>query len=342
MTRRKTPVVAVTCGDWNGIGPEVALKTCVDAGIGRLCRPLLVGPMPVFEQYARRLGIAVRLAPWEGVPRRGRGNTTRTLDVVEPGGAAGVRIAPGRVSRAAGQAAYAAIVEGVRLVRAGLASALVTAPVSKSALHRAGIETPGQTELLQRLTSAGPVAMILASRFMRVGLATIHLPLRDVARTLTRPLLRERIGVMHASLRQDWGIRAPRIAVLGLNPHAGENGDLGDEERTVIAPVLAALRRARMAIDGPFPADGFFGSTEWKRYDLIVAMYHDQGLIPLKLSGFRSGVNITAGLPFIRTSPDHGTAFAIAGKGIADPSSMRAAVRCAILLASTRARTSIR
>jgi 4-hydroxythreonine-4-phosphate dehydrogenase len=198
---------------------------------------------------------------------------------------------------------------------------------------------PGQTELLQRLTRSPSVAMMLVSGSFRVGLVTIHTPVRNVARELTAALLVERVTVIHRALRTDWRIRSPRIAVLALNPHAGEQGDIGNEEQRVIIPVTAALRKKGMRLEGPFPADAFFARYTPGAYDAVIAMYHDQGLIPLKMTARGRAVNVSAGLPIVRTSPDHGTAFDIAGRSIADPASMIEAVRTAVTLSAHRRRT---
>jgi 4-phospho-D-threonate 3-dehydrogenase / 4-phospho-D-erythronate 3-dehydrogenase len=325
------PVIAITVGDYNGIGPEVTLKAIRSANIRRICTPLLVGPPEVFEKVARHLRIPVKFTPFDGGVSQG------AVQIAEPPGAGTrIRFSPGRLSADAGAAAGAAIGAAVRLVLDGRARALVTAPVSKQALHLAGINTPGQTELLQRLTGSPSVAMMLVSGPFRVGLATIHTPLRSVPRELTAELLRERITVIHRALRTDWGIRSPRIAVLALNPHAGEGGDIGHEEQRVILPVIVALRGKGLRLEGPFPADAFFARYENGVYDAVIAMYHDQGLIPLKMSTRGHAVNVSVGLPIVRTSPDHGTAFNIAGRRIADPASMIEAVRTAVELASRR------
>ena len=217
-----------------------------------------------------------------------------------------------------------------------MVNAIVTAPISKEAQHKAGSKFPGHTELLQHLTSSERVAMMLVSPAMRIGLVTIHIPLSEVSTTLSRVFLRERIETIHNALVTDWRIRKPKLAILGLNPHAGENGEIGSEERKTIRPVIQALRNGGMNIQGPFPADGFFGTYRRGSYDAIIAMYHDQGLIPLKMSSFEKGVNVTVGLPIVRTSPDHGTAFDIAGRGIANPSSMTMAIKLAAEIATNR------
>jgi 4-hydroxythreonine-4-phosphate dehydrogenase len=327
------PLIAITVGDYNGIGPEVSLKALARPQIRRLCRPVLVGPAEVFERVASRLRLQLHFLPF---PSPGE-ETERTLRILEPPGRYPVRYSPGKLSADAGAAAGSAICASVRLILRGDAMALVTAPVSKHALHLAGFHTPGQTELLQRLTHAPHVAMMLVSDWLRVGLVTIHTPLKDVARSLTGELLRERVTVIHRALRTDWRIRTPRLAVLGLNPHAGEAGDIGSEEQRVIIPAIASLRHEGMHLVGPFPADAFFARYGSGTYDAVIAMYHDQGLIPLKMSARGRAVNVSVGLPLVRTSPDHGTAFDIAGRLVADPSSMVAAIRTAVELASRRA-----
>jgi len=260
------------------------------------------------------------------------------LFVSEPDGLLTAGINPGKVRAAAGRIADSAIRRGVELVLGGFADALVTAPVSKIALKMGGNPFPGQTEFLQHLTRSRKVAMMLVAGTFRVGLVTIHVPLRKVASLLTRARVSATIRVVHDALVSDWRIRHPRIAVLGLNPHAGEDGQIGTEERRVLRPVINRLGSEGLAIEGPFPADSFFARGLHKKYDAVVAMYHDQGLIPLKMAAGGKGVNVTAGLPIVRTSPDHGTAFAIAGKGIADAGSMIEAITTAVDLSRRRKR----
>jgi 4-hydroxythreonine-4-phosphate dehydrogenase len=233
-------------------------------------------------------------------------------------------------------AAAEAIEAAVHLTDAGIVQAIVTSPISKHALVRAGVKVAGHTEYLQRLTGARTVAMMLISSTMRVGLVTIHEPIRNISRLLTRKLVRRRIETVHKALVTDWKIRRPSLAVLGLNPHAGEAGSIGTEEKRIIAPVVAQLAAAGMRIRGPFPADAFFGTYVPLTFDAIIAMYHDQGLIPIKMSAFSSAVNVTLGLPIVRTSPDHGTAFDIAGKGVANAGSMIEAIKLAVRIAENR------
>jgi 4-hydroxythreonine-4-phosphate dehydrogenase len=325
------PRVAITVGDFNGIGPEVVLKSIESAVVRRCCTPVLVGPANVFHYYAGLAGLRLPLEPLSG-----RRITKGITPLVESSNVSSASIAPGTLAREAGTAAGAAITRAVSMAQHGEVDAIVTAPVSKQALHLAGIQFPGQTEMVQHLSRSPHVAMMLVSSYLRVGLVTIHCPLSHVQRLLTPSLLGERISVIHEALRCDWRIRDPRLAVLGLNPHAGEGGDLGMEEQQVITPVLARLRRKGLRLDGPFPADGFFARYVPKAFDGVVAMYHDQGLIPLKMSSAGKAVNVSVGLKIVRTSPDHGTAFDRAGKNSADPASMIEAILLAVRIARNR------
>ena len=262
----------------------------------------------------------------------------RVREACEPvlyGPPAGERFTPGVLSADAGQAAYDAICRAVRDARAGLVHGIATAPVNKLAFARAGLPWKGHTDLLAHLTGGPPVAMMFWSETLIVVLATVHIPLADVPRTLTRRLVDEVIGLTAASL-PDFGFAAPRIAVAGLNPHAGEEGLMGQEDEQVLRPAIEAARQRGIGIDGPFPADTVFVRAVRGEFDAVIAAYHDQGLIPIKLLAFGSAVNVTIGLPIIRTSVDHGTAFDIAGKGVADPSSMIEAVLLAARLAARR------
>jgi 4-hydroxythreonine-4-phosphate dehydrogenase len=243
---------------------------------------------------------------------------------------------PGHPSIAGGRAAHAAILTGVQLVRDGHASALVTAPICKANLVAAGVNAPGHTELLAELCGGVPVRMMMAGPQLRVVLATTHLAIRDVPGALTTSLIRETLAIADAGLRRHFGIARPRLGVAGLNPHAGESGLFGDEEIRIIGPAVRAARRAGIDARGPLAADSLFPLAAAGRVDAVVCMYHDQGLAPFKLVHFADGVNVTIGLPFVRTSPDHGTAHDIAGRGAADPSSMAAALRLAASLATTR------
>jgi len=319
-------VIAVSCGEPAGIGPEVAARA-----------------------WAALRG-AVDLV-WIGDPRHLPEGTPWTA-VADPAAASragrdalpvlvqdiGLPPAAGRPDPGHAAGVIAAIRTAVDLAQAGAVDAICTAPISKAALARgAGFAYPGHTEYLSALAGVPRAVMMLACDALRVVPVTIHIPLVQVAAQLTPALLADTIRITAAGLIRDCAIARPRIAVAGLNPHAGEDGRMGTEEITLIAPVLAELRREGLDIAGPLPADTMFHPAARARYDVAVCMYHDQALIPIKTLDFAQGVNVTLGLPFIRTSPDHGTAFDIAGRGIADPSSMIAALRMADRMARARA-----
>jgi 4-hydroxythreonine-4-phosphate dehydrogenase len=245
------------------------------------------------------------------------------------------RFTPGELSPEAGRAAYDCIVRAVDDARTGAVDAMATAPINKLAFARAGIPWKGHTDLLAHLCGASHVAMLFHARELTVVLATVHVPLSDVPRLLTRELLLDTIRLTARSM-PDFGMSRPRIAVAGLNPHAGEDGLLGIEDQTILAPAIADARALGIEVSGPFPADTVFTRATRGEFDVVIACYHDQGLIPIKLVSFGRAVNVTLGLPIVRTSVDHGTAFDIAGKGVADAGSMIEAVLLAARLATAR------
>jgi 4-hydroxythreonine-4-phosphate dehydrogenase len=322
------PLLAITVGDANGIGPEVALKAVASPRVRATCVPVLIGPETVFEFYRSQLHLRARFRKIPTMLTRADiiSPSSGAHLVWEPPGLPRLRVRPGSTSAAAGSLAARSVDASFRLIKRGTLDGMVTAPISKRALHAAGIRKPGHTELLQGLAHSKNVAMMLVSPTLKVGLVTIHTPIRSLPRQLSRERLIATTTLVHQALRDAWRIRSPRIAVLGFNPHAGEGGDIGREEMTVIRPAIKRLRKESIRCSGPFPADAFFARYLPADWDAVIAMYHDQGLIPLKMSAKGKGVNVTLGLPFIRTSPDHGTAFEIAGKGMADPSSMIEAI----------------
>ena len=330
------PVVAITIGDYNGVGPEVVLKSLRNRRVRQICTPVVVGPDDPLSFYAERLGYPTRLILPGGARSRPSARPVSAVILEIPPGLRRCNVRPGAVSAQAGRTAVRTIEHAFRLVSRGDADALVTAPLSKKAIHQAGTSLPGQTELLQNLSSSRRVAMMLVSEPLRIGLVTIHVPVRKVAHLISRSLLREKIEVVHEALLRDWKISRPHIAVLGLNPHAGEDGDIGWEDKNIVRPLIRSLQHRPMHIDGPFPADAFFARYSPGMYDAVIAMYHDQGLIPLKMIASGKGVNVTAGLPFVRTSPAHGTAFDIAGHGTADARSMIEAIILAAHLTMNR------
>ena len=327
------PRIAFTIGDFNGIAPEVILKNIDTPSLLKTIQPILVGSFEIFDHYAKKLKTKKRLvavqSPAEHVPA----NAVPVINVYQ---ATVKNLQIGKPAPDAGICAGISIERAVRMCIDGEADAIVTGPVSKESLHIAGYNFPGQTEMLAMLSRSSRVTMMLIAKSFRVGLATIHLPIQKVAENIFVERVVEKLETINASLKNDFRISAPTIAVLGLNPHAGEHGAIGLEEIEIIEPAIMKAKEKGISASGPFPADGFFGTSKQKEFDAVLAMYHDQGLIPLKMMGFNEGVNFSAGLNIIRTSPDHGTAFDIAGKGIADPSSMNAAVQLARTVALNR------
>ncbi|MCC7320447.1 MAG: 4-hydroxythreonine-4-phosphate dehydrogenase PdxA [Rubellimicrobium sp.] len=318
--------IVISCGEPAGIGPEVAARAC--AALGGAGPVALIGdprhlppgtPHAVIDRPEAAAAVAPGILP------------VIARDFGPPA-------IPGKPDPRHAAHVVDAIRDGAALCRAGRARALVTAPISKKALaDGAGFAFAGHTEYLAHLAGDGPVVMMLAGAGLRVVPVTIHVALREVPYLLTPTLLRQTIELTARGLARDFALARPRIAVAGLNPHAGEGGRMGHEEITLIAPLLEEMRAEGFDIRGPLPADTMFHPAARARHDVAVCMYHDQALIPLKTLDFAGGVNVTLGLPFVRTSPDHGTAFDIAGQGIADPASMIAAIRMAATMADARA-----
>lgn len=310
MTAPELPSIAFTIGDPNGIGIEVLLKGLNDPAVRSLCRPCIVGNLEVIARYLNALPL-----PGVSVVRDRLRIGEQHVEVVDL--PTDLKLSPGSIDPAAGRLAGDAIIHATRMAIDAEVDAVVTMPISKKSLTDGGHHFPGHTELIASMTGGIPL-MILMTEGMRVGLLTIHIPLDEVARSITPALVFDRVRQIEQTLRIDFGVNLPRVAMLGLNPHAGEDGLLGREELETIIPALEQLRADGSAVEGPFPADGFFARFTPGEYDGILACYHDQGLIPLKFFARGGGVNFTANLPIVRTSPDHGTAFAIAGRGIAD------------------------
>ena len=317
--------IGITAGDSNGIGPEVVLRTALQRHPAQR-RLVLIGHRTIWERTASQLGC---LCP----PK------ILTLDAPlprcatwSPDPAPAPKARPGKIRADAARAAYHYILAATAAAQQGSLDAIVTAPICKEGFQLAGINAPGHTELLAQLTATSRYAMMLFGEKLRVVLATRHLPLRHVADALTPDVVFEAIEMLALAL--PWmGFERARIGVCGLNPHAGDGGTIGTEEKTIIAPAIARARRKKWNVTGPIPADSLFYQHLAGTYDAVVAMYHDQGLAPLKMLSFDSGVNLTLGLPIIRTSPDHGTAFDLAGKNKANPASTRAALDWAARLA---------
>jgi 4-hydroxythreonine-4-phosphate dehydrogenase len=330
--KEPSPIIGITLGDYNGIGPEVVIKVLQDNRILKLFTPVLYGSHKVLSRYRKMLNI--EHFSYQTV-QADQPFTDKKINLVscwddmhEPN--------PGQVTQEAGIAAYQALQASTEDLKSGRIHAVVTAPINKHNIQSEAFPYPGHTEYYADVFQAKQYLMLLVSEDLRIGTVTGHLPLNQVAKVLTRDKITEKIDILLQSLRKDFAIRKPRIAVLGLNPHAGENGLLGEEDNAIIAPVVESFHEKGQLVFGPYSADGFFGKHQYRQFDAVLAMYHDQGLIPFKLLAFEQGVNFTAGLPIVRTSPDHGVAYDIAGKGIADESSLRAAIFEAITILKNR------
>ena len=308
-------------GDPAGIGPEVAIHACAARRRGAGAEIVFVGDERVFEAAAKRLGTSKAL---------GR---TKTLRVDSVASLAAADRRPGKPTPAGAEAAYRSILRAVELVQIGEADAIVTAPVNKHSIQSLGYEFPGHTETIAGLAGGVDVRMMLVGPTLRVVLVTTHIALRDVPAAVTVERVARTAEIAVRALRRDFGFRRPRLALAGLNPHAGEQGSFGDEEIRVLGPAIELARSRGAILDGPHPPDTVFFRARAGDFDAVVSLYHDQGLAPFKLVHFHDGVNVTLGLPFPRTSPDHGTAYDIAGKGKADPSSMIEAVGLAASMA---------
>lgn len=312
------PPLLLTAGDPAGIGPELAVRAALEhPGV------VVVGDADLLVRAGERVGLNVEPREWRpGLEPRGDGLAVLPVALRAPE-------IPGRLDPANAPYVLETLERAVALARGGDAAGIVTAPVHKGVINDAGIEFTGHTEFLARASGVEHVVMLLVAGGLQVALATTHLPLARVSGAITRDGLRRTLGVLADGLRRDFGLTRPRILVLGLNPHAGENGHLGREELDTIEPVLRELDGQGMALTGPLPADTAFVPARLERADAVLAMYHDQGLPVLKYAGFGRAVNVTLGLPFIRTSVDHGTALDLAGTGRADPGSLFEALRLA-------------
>lgn len=319
---KKSIIAGISQGDINGIGYEVIIKALMESEINDICVPVVYGSPKVAAYHRKALNINnfsfnnIRSAEEANYKKA---NLINCLDD-------NIRVELGKSTTQGGEAAFASLEKAVADLKSGKIDVLITAPIDKKNIQSDKFQFNGHTEYLKSAAGADDVLMFMISESVKIGVATGHVPLRNVPDMITTDLLLRKFRLMNQSLMLDFGIRRPRIAVLGLNPHAGDNSLLGKEEDEVIAPAIQKGLKENMLIFGPFPADGFFGAGSFTRFDGILAMYHDQGLVPFKALSFDTGVNFTAGLPFIRTSPVHGTAFQIAGKGEASENSFRQAI----------------
>ena len=318
--------VGITHGDMNGIGYEVILKTFSDPTLFEWCTPILYGSPKVAAYHRKALNLQTNFSIVNSLDevQDGRLNVLNCMDDE-------LKVELSKPTPEAGKAALDALETALKDYRDGEIDVLVTAPINKHTIQSDTFHFPGHTEYIQERVGDGRKAlMILLKNDFRVALVTGHVPVREIAQELTQELIMEKLAIFHRSLKQDFGIDSPRIAVFSLNPHAGDDGLLGTEEKEMIVPAMKAMAAKGVLSFGPYPADGFMGSGNYTHFDGILAMYHDQGLAPFKAMAMDEGVNFTAGLPIVRTSPAHGTAYDIAGQGVASEDSFRQAIYVAI------------
>lgn len=339
MRQAHLPVVAVTMGDPCGVGPEVIVKAFRSFHLYEYCRPLVVGDRLALGRAVKSLDAAFTVLPCEDPGHLPASGSPGLIPLLPLGNLSESDIEYGHPSPVACKATVAFIEKALILALSGKVDAICTCPVNKAQLHANGFPFPGHTEFIRHLAGTDNVVMMLAGPRLKVALATIHEPLSNVPALLTKERLRDTVQITAQALRKDFGIASPRVAVAGLNPHAGEAGKFGREELEIIQPVVAGFAEyPHCRISGPWPADTLFYRAFSGEFDAVVAMYHDQGLIPVKLAHFNEAVNVSLGLPIVRTSVDHGTAYDIAGSGKADPGSLVAAIRLAAFIAENRRR----
>ena len=328
------PLLGITMGDPAGIGPEVIAKALVRPALRRLCRPLVIGSFPVMQQAVKSLKLALNVIRVEG--HEAVSPRSKHLAVLDPLDHPLGRFPHGVAAPETGAASVLFIKKAVELAQLGCIEGMVTAPINKEAINMAGCHFPGHTELLADLTKAQESGMMIIGGPLRIMFVTTHVAIKDLPSLLTQAKIEKAIRLAHLALKNLFGIKKPRVGVAALNPHAGEHGLFGDEEARFILPAARAAQAQGIRASDPLPADTLFGKAARGDYDAVVALYHDQGLIPLKLVAFGTCVNLTVGLPIIRTSVDHGTAFDIVGKGIADPGSLVEAITLAAQLVKRR------
>ena len=333
MQYNRKPVVGITQGDGNGIGYEVIIKALADARILESFTPVIYGSSKIYGFYRKQIH---DIEPADThVIASARDVHPKRINIVNclPDN---VYVEPGQATPESAKAAIRSLQAAVRDIKDGYIDVLVTAPINKRAMVNEGFGYTGHTEYLQKEFGCEDVAMIMVSEQMKIGVVTGHIPLKDVTASLTKERILGKLRLMDKSLRRDFGVDAPKIAVLGLNPHCGDGGLLGDEEQSVILPAVQEAQAEGILAFGPYSPDGFFGMGHYGKFDATLAMYHDQGLAPFKALSFQDGVNFTAGLPIVRTSPDHGTAYELAGRDQADPHSMMCSIYTAIDILRSR------
>ncbi len=332
------PIIAITMGDPCGIGPEVIVKGLRDKGLYQVCQPLVIGNTMVMREAAAHFAPEILIRAVQKVSEAEF--QPGQLDILDQNAGDETpeepSFLPGVLNRHAAQAALKAIKTAAALALARDIHGIATAPINKEGMKDIGFAFPGHTEYFAKAANTDHFGMMMVGGRLKIMLTSIHIPLKDAIAQLNPDDLLNTLRLTGAALKQDFGLTRPHIAVAGLNPHAGERGLLGQEEKDSVLPAIQAAQKEGLHVSGPYPADTLFYKLQQQQFDAAVALYHDQALIPIKLIAFGNAVNLTAGLPFIRTSVDHGTAFDIAGQGIADPGSLQAAVRLAAVMASHR------
>ncbi len=326
------PIIGFTCGDVNGIGTELIIKTLSDNRILEICTPVVFASNKVINFY--RKSVPEIVFNFINIKELSRVNHKQVniFSCWEEE----VAITPGVMNEIGGKYAIKSLMAGAQALKEGKIHGLVTAPIHKKNIQSEQFNHTGHTPFLKKLFSVKDVLMLLTAENLKVGLVTEHVPVKDIAQYITRENITSKLQIMYASLQQDFGIDKPKIAVLGLNPHAGDEGLIGKEEEEIIKPAVKDARQKNVLVMGPFSADAFFARAQYEKFDAVLAMYHDQGLIPFKSLSIGEGVNYTAGISGVRTSPDHGTAFDIAGKNQADEGSFRAAIFTCIDIINSR------
>lgn len=323
--------LGITIGDINGVGPEVIIKALSNPSVSEMFTPVIYGSSKVLSYHKNIVKTNFSFSYADNADRL----SSHKINCINCWNDQ-VDINIGQSNEAGGKYAYIALDRAVNDLKEGKIDGLVTAPINKKTMSLANFPYPGHTEFLTETFKVKNSLMMMCSEDLKIALVSNHLPINQVAEAVTKEKIQEKLNTLHVALKRDFGIEKPTIAVLGLNPHAGDGGLIGMEEEEIIRPVIIEAKKKGMVVMGPYPADGFFGSSQFNKFDAILAMYHDQGLIPFKALTFGSGVNFTAGLPHVRTSPDHGTAYDIAGQNVADPSSMRSAIFTALDLVRNR------
>lgn len=318
--------VGISHGDINGISYEVIMKTLLDPRIMEMCTPIIYGSPKVAAYHRKALNINNLSLNHVRNPKEAGPDRAHVLNCIDDN----VRVELGKSTQVAGEASYMALERATSDLKEGLIDVLVTAPINKDNIQSERFNFPGHTEFLAREFDSKDYLMLMVSETMKIGVVTTHMPISEVANHINKEVILSKLRIISRSMQQDFAITRPRIAVFGLNPHAGDNGLLGNEEIDIIQPAIEQAKKEGIIALGPYPADGFFGSEDYHKFDAILAMYHDQGLVPFKLSSFERGVNYTAGLPVVRTSPAHGTAYSLAGEDKASPDSFRQALFLAI------------